>query len=89
MGWGRSIEDRHGVDAPDYEPPAEAVIEIPEEATGFGALEVVGSILMPIAGIGFAILRFSDEEIGRGLACLLLAGLGVSIWAVALVAVLR
>jgi hypothetical protein len=79
-----SIEKKTGVEEPGYEPPIDdAPVEAPDE-TSFGWLEVIGSLLIPIAGVVFAIMRFVREEVGKGLACLLLALIGFYVWTLVL-----
>jgi hypothetical protein len=101
-----SIEERHGVNEPDYEPPDddrplgryETVVgalvtpfsliyrqrAIERESNKVGALEIVGSLALPIAGVVFAMMRFVDNEVGPGLACLLAGIVGWSCWMLAL-----
>lgn len=75
-----SIEDRHGVDEPGYEPPAPEHAQIVEHKDKFGAVEIIGCLLIPIGGVIFAIMRFADEEVGAGLACLLMGALSAAGW---------
>jgi len=75
-----SIEDKHGVHDPAYEPPVEQAASIIEHKDGFGALEIIGCLLIPIGGVVFAIMRFADEEVGAGLACLLMGALSAAGW---------
>ena len=79
MKFLRSIESKHGVELPGYEPPVEEEPTFSDDEP-FGALEIIGSFVFPIAGIVFAIMRFADEEIGPGLACLLIGALGFVCW---------
>ena len=76
-----SIEARHGVDEPGYRLPVdEPVALIREDRRGVGPLEIVGSLLIPIAGLVFAIMRLSDDEVGPGFACLLVGVVGAFCW---------
>jgi hypothetical protein len=79
-----SIESKHGVDEPGYEPPIHDIeITTPDE-TEFGALEIIGSLVLPVVGIAFAVMRFAREEVGKGFACLLMGALGAAVWLVVL-----
>lgn len=73
-----SIESKYGVHEPGYEPPVDEPIKLSEDHGPIGSLEIIGSFMLPIAGVIFAIMRFTDEEIGSGLACLLVGALGFS-----------
>lgn len=76
----RSIEDKHGVELPGYEAPVEEEPTPADHRGPLGPLEIIGSFVIPIAGIVFAIMRFADEEIGPGLACLLIGAVGFVFW---------
>jgi hypothetical protein len=74
-----------GVEEPGYQvpdEPADVALEQPRGA--LGAIEIVGGLVFPLAGIIFAVMRFSDEEIGRGLACVSIAALGCAAWVIVL-----
>jgi hypothetical protein len=77
-----SIESRHGVDEPGYESPVDEPITLADHHGPVGYLEIIGSFVLPIAGVIFAIMRFTDEEIGSGLACLLVGALGFACWSI-------
>jgi hypothetical protein len=80
-----SIEDRHGVDEPDYELPVDEPVAIPEEDKRVGPLEIIGSLVIPPAGVVFAIMRFASNEVGPGFACLLTGIVGWFCWTIVLV----
>lgn len=76
-----SIESKHGVNEPGYEPPVDEPITLADDRGGpVGYLEIIGSFMMPIAGVVFAIMRFVDNEVGPGLACLLVGAVGFACW---------
>jgi hypothetical protein len=81
----RSIEEKHGVDQPGYAPALECSYEPRPEDHRVGATEILGSLIIPIAGLVFAIMRFADDEVGPGLACLLTGAIGTAVWACAVV----
>jgi hypothetical protein len=76
----KSIEGRHGVNEPGYEPPRDEPVALHEGDKHVGPVEIIGSLLVPIAGIVFAIMRFADNEVGPGLACLLTGIVGMAGW---------
>jgi hypothetical protein len=75
-----SIENKHGVNEPGYEAPVVEPATITDHHGPIGYLEIIGSFVMPIAGVVFAIMRFADNEVGPGLACLLVGVLGFACW---------
>jgi hypothetical protein len=85
LRFGRSIEARLGVEEPGYQVPDEPADVAREQPRGaLGAIEIIGGLVFPLAGFIFAVMRFSDEEIGRGLACALIAVLGSAAWVIVL-----
>jgi hypothetical protein len=83
-----SIESKHGVDEPDYAPPERLAVEAADEVEPIGdsinLFEAIVSLVIPIAGLGLAIWRFGRNNVGPGIADLLLGGLGFVIAAIIL-----
>lgn len=76
----RTIETRRGVEDPAYQPPERAPdVGLPDE-TGFSALELAASLVFPFAAVVFAVLRFSREQVGKGLALLLIGLVSTGLW---------
>lgn len=82
-----SIEDKHGVNEPGYTPTVDEPIQLADDKGPIGVLEIVGSVLVPIAGVVFAIMRFADNEVGPGIACLLMSMIGWFCWAIAILVI--
>jgi len=82
-----SIENKHGVNEPGYEAPVDEPVTVEDHHGPIGYLEIIGSFVVPIAGVIFAIMRFADDEVGPGLACLLVGALGFACWWVLLLAI--
>jgi hypothetical protein len=83
-----SIEGRHGIDRPGYEPPVDEPVTLDDDRGPVGPIEIIGSFLVPIAGFVFAVMRFADDEVGPGLACLLVGALGFACWTLAIIVAL-
>lgn len=78
-----SIEDRAGVDDPNYQPPDDPdEFDDQPEPHELGVLEAIIGFLVPIVGLLLAVWRFGRNDIGPGLALLLLAILGAAAYAV-------
>jgi hypothetical protein len=86
---GRSIEDKHGVNEPDYTPSPRHDDDHDRGAEGAGhtldGLEAFVAFVVPFAALGIAIWRFGRGDVGPGIANLILGGLGYGV-AVALLA---
>jgi hypothetical protein len=75
-----SIESKHGVDEPGYKPPIDRhIVEVIDDepiGNSLSPLEAIVSLVIPIAGIGLAIWRFGRNNVGPGIADLMLGALG-------------
>jgi hypothetical protein len=77
--WG-SIEKRHGVDEPGYEPPVDRPV-IPSPVVRPGNVsDALWSLLVPAFGVVVGLKHLFRERVGAGLACLLLAAIGAAGW---------
>ncbi len=77
-----SIESKHGVDEPGYVPPARRAVEVGEDepiGDSINLFEATVSLVIPIAGLGLAIWRFGRNNVGPGIADLMLGALGFAI----------
>ncbi len=71
----KSIEERAGVNQEGYQPPVDqAVVEAPCKA--FDWIDVLWCLIFPPFGVVAAIKRLIREEVGPGLAYLVLAVVG-------------
>ena len=78
----KSIEDRYGVDADDYVPPAEHDNDfLPTERRTLYWWEALFAFLMPLVGLAMSVWRFGRGHIGPGIADLILCGIGWLVWA--------
>jgi hypothetical protein len=82
MGPFRSIEDRHGVNEPGYEPPVEPTYEIAPitDSRTLSLLEAFVVLTFPALGVGLSVWRFGRGDVGPGIADLMLSLIG---WVIA------
>jgi hypothetical protein len=75
-----SIESKHGMDKPDYEPVERRVVRdedfVDDISHTLGPLETVTAFLIPFAGFLLAIWRFGRGDIGPGMADLMIGAVG-------------
>ncbi len=82
MGVFGSIEQKSGVDRPDYQlPPPLPDVAAAEDEWGhtLGICEALVSFVLPIAGLGLSIWRFGRGDSGPGVADLLLGIVGAAV----------
>ena len=73
-----SIENKHGMNDPDYEysEPDAPRLNTKEWGHTLNIYEVLAAFLLPISSLGFAIWRFGRGDIGPGFANLMLGTIG-------------